>query len=711
MDLAKLVVRLEAQSAQLLSELEKANGRIQKFERNVSLSLDKVNKKFTSFGFGVKASIGALLTGLSFQKLIDANAEAAKTFAQLENAVEKAGDAAGGRTAEGFRATAGELANVTTQAGGAIQNVQQLLLRFQNIRSDRFDEATERVLDLSQALGTDLDGAAKLVGRALSDPIKGMTALAKAGVVLSEGQQKVIKDLTESGRRAEAQGILLDELADKYGGAARAARGNFSGALTAVKNSLGDLMESDGGLPEATESLDALAKTLRDPAVKAGADALFSTLIRGAAAATQFLGETVAGLAILAGQGQDAAVNLDTEIINLAESIGSFKKQNPFPDAFGKKQLEEMTARLAALRIEYEKLQKLGEAGAMNARTGRNMTGTGAGGSGAFELPDIEVFGGMTEAQEKELEALRKAGDAMTRSVQTPLENLNATIAEADRLLSANVITLETWTRVVAEAADKVDPLLGQIARMSDEMVNLDEATEKALEELDAELAKQTDDLLDREMGAAIDTFEETAKKAAEQSTRIYDQMVRNTQDVLADGIVDILHDGFREGGKSALEAFGDMLEQMVAQALAADIVGKLFGDGEGGEGFLSGLFGGGSKGTSNINTGENDWLSKIGGLFSGGGGGWAELLGGLFGFMDHGGHGNAGEPVLIGRGAQPELFVPDTAGDFYPAAMLAGGGGVTQNIYLAERATERSVRQMELEASRRQRIAQTRLG
>lgn len=51
----------------------------------------------------------------------------------------------------------------------------------------------------------------------------------------------------------------------------------------------------------------------------------------------------------------------------------------------------------------------------------------------------------------------------------------------------------------------------------------------------------------------------------------------------------------------------------------------------------------------------------------------------------DSGGPGEAGMPYLIGRGAQPELFVPDTAGRFYPrgsyaaaqpAAMPAGGAG-----------------------------------
>lgn len=47
----------------------------------------------------------------------------------------------------------------------------------------------------------------------------------------------------------------------------------------------------------------------------------------------------------------------------------------------------------------------------------------------------------------------------------------------------------------------------------------------------------------------------------------------------------------------------------------------------------------------------------------------------------DHGGRGIAGRPYLIGRGAQPELFVPDSSGTFIPNAGSASAGGTTINI------------------------------
>lgn len=55
----------------------------------------------------------------------------------------------------------------------------------------------------------------------------------------------------------------------------------------------------------------------------------------------------------------------------------------------------------------------------------------------------------------------------------------------------------------------------------------------------------------------------------------------------------------------------------------------------------------------------------------------------------DSGGRGQAGQPYLIGRGAQPELFVPDSAGTFYPNASRMGGGRSVQvgnmNFYITD--------------------------
>ena len=57
----------------------------------------------------------------------------------------------------------------------------------------------------------------------------------------------------------------------------------------------------------------------------------------------------------------------------------------------------------------------------------------------------------------------------------------------------------------------------------------------------------------------------------------------------------------------------------------------------------------------------------------------WGDITG-----RDRGGPGMAGQPVMIGRAAQPELFVPNTAGQFYPNA--GDGGPMRVAVYLDSR-------------------------
>lgn len=75
---------------------------------------------------------------------------------------------------------------------------------------------------------------------------------------------------------------------------------------------------------------------------------------------------------------------------------------------------------------------------------------------------------------------------------------------------------------------------------------------------------------------------------------------------------------------------------------------------------------------TSGMTAGERA-LAEAGGTTDSSGGSFVPRL------RDAGGPGRANEAYLIGRGAQPELFVPSTAGTFYPAgayAVSTGGGG-----------------------------------
>ena len=80
------------------------------------------------------------------------------------------------------------------------------------------------------------------LGKALNDPIKGISALTRVGVTFTDSQKEQIKTLVESGDTMEAQRIILKELTSEFGGAAEAAADPWS-RLTVV---LGNVKEEIG---------------------------------------------------------------------------------------------------------------------------------------------------------------------------------------------------------------------------------------------------------------------------------------------------------------------------------------------------------------------------------------------------------------------------------------------------------------------------------
>src|SRR3546814_985401 len=72
--------------------------------------------------------------------------------------------------------------------------------------------------------------------------------------------------------------VILKELETQFGGSAEAARNTLGGALDALSNAFGDLLEGDGSATGVTKAINDLTDTLNDPAVKAG----FAAIVSGA---------------------------------------------------------------------------------------------------------------------------------------------------------------------------------------------------------------------------------------------------------------------------------------------------------------------------------------------------------------------------------------------------------------------------------------------
>ncbi len=169
--------------------------------------------------------------------------EQEKVSARTANVIETTGKAAG-VSQRHVEALAEKLQDLTGSQDDVIQSGANVLLTFTKIgaRGGVFDRATAISNDLSVALGRDMPASARLVGRALNDPVKGLGALARAGVQFTDQQKEQIKTLAESGKTVEAQNIVLDALEKRFKGAA-AAEGKTTESIQRIQRGYEDFTE------------------------------------------------------------------------------------------------------------------------------------------------------------------------------------------------------------------------------------------------------------------------------------------------------------------------------------------------------------------------------------------------------------------------------------------------------------------------------------
>jgi len=229
-----LIVTIGAQTRQF----DKALGASMRKMQNFGKSTKRLGKSMT---MGLTAPIAAL--GFTAVKAFD---EQAKAIAQVEAGLKSTGNLVG-FTSQQLQQMASDLQSKTIFGDEEIlKDATSQLLTFTNIAGDQFARTQKVALDLATRLDGDLKSASIQLGKALNDPIANLTALSRSGIQFSKDQKEVIKSLTESGRLAEAQTVILDELEKQYGGSAEAAAKAGTGGLKQLANSFGDLQEEFG---------------------------------------------------------------------------------------------------------------------------------------------------------------------------------------------------------------------------------------------------------------------------------------------------------------------------------------------------------------------------------------------------------------------------------------------------------------------------------
>jgi hypothetical protein len=316
--------------------------------RNIGDNAERAGKK--GLGFGSALGKGMAAAGAAF-----AGAQLGKTFAgfisdaresakigRLTEAVIKSTGGSAGVTAKQVGSLATAISNKTGADDEAVQSGANLLLTFTKVRNgvgagnDIFNKATFAATNMAAALGTDTKGAALQLGKALNDPIKGVSALGRAGVSFTAQQKEQIKTLVESGRTMDAQKIILGEMQTQFGGAAKAA----ADPMQRLKVIAGNLGEELGGkllpyIDKGATFLSAFGTALVDGNSRS---AMMSTTAGQLADKVRNFG-TVIGTEVLP-RLKDLGGFLAGSVLPKLEVLGSFVKRNldffvPFAAAIG----------------------------------------------------------------------------------------------------------------------------------------------------------------------------------------------------------------------------------------------------------------------------------------------------------------------------------------------------------------------------------------
>lgn len=672
-DLAKLVVRLEAESLKFQKELEQAKRKLASFEK----SGDKVAKAIG----GMLGKLAAAVTVTAFTSLAkqaldvaDATSKAAAkigtttealsrmqhwadlggvSVGQLETAMAKlnrqlvmAAQDSGSKAAVAFQA----IGVSVTDANGKIRSSESVMAdiadRFSRMRDgagkttvamDLFGKAGASLIPVlnggadgmraaaaeADALGITIDGKAAKAAEQFNDNLSRLTKVIKGSFLVS------MQEL------APLLAVVSDELVQNAKDAQVARKGADTivagfklliTAATVVKSAFVNLGTAIGGVAAAVASIDfktialnalgplgSVASTLLD--IKDGA--------QGAQQSSQILGQTFS----------DITANLkdDEEFLNkvwgdLSDNFGdaasNIKNSGQSIDdtliglgASAKKSADEQAKAL-------EKLQSM----EMQLRTQVETYGMAEGAVIRYRL-----------AQGDLAEALNMTGEAGQKAAAAIIE-MTDRLAEQEALTKQTELAQRVYEETLSRGRAVAESVRTPLEIYKDAIVELNDLLVQGAitqETYNRAVQKAGDDLADAK---GIIKFEEIVKN-----------MVQNVQGALSD----FLFDPFADGTKSMGDKFSEMLRRMAAEAASAAIMQHLFGIG--------------SNGQSMGNGG-----GLIGAAFT--------AIGAFAGFRANGGPVQAGQPYIVGERG-PELMIPQSSGQVVSNRDLNDSGGTTVNM------------------------------
>ena len=242
----RLAIIITANGAAAVSEFKKVERSATRDLGKADTAASKFKANWTRIAAGMAVVGAAVAAGL--RVAVDEAAEAAVVGRQTDAVIRSTGGSAN-VTKEHLEDLAGSLSKVAAVDDEVIQSAGNVLLTFKAVRNevgegnDIFDRAVESALDMSAALGGDLQSATLQLGKALANPVQGLTALRRAGVDFTAQQQQQIRTMVAMGDVLGAQRLIMEEVESQFDGSSEAA----ATGVDRIGVAWGNLLEKIGG--------------------------------------------------------------------------------------------------------------------------------------------------------------------------------------------------------------------------------------------------------------------------------------------------------------------------------------------------------------------------------------------------------------------------------------------------------------------------------
>lgn len=514
----------------------------------------------------------ALAATLTFKQSITAAAEAEQALAQVRQGIESTGSAAK-RSIEDIIELTTQLQKEGVFGDDQLQKAAANLLTFTGIAETAFDRTLKAATDISVRVGQDLNSTIIQLGKALNDPIANLGALSRTGIQFSESQKVLITNLAETNRLAEAQALILDELENQYGGSAKAARETFGGAVTAVKNAWGDLLEVLGGpaIENATDDFNHLADVLYDPET-----------VR----AIQTIAQALAGLFEVAVKGAADAVEAVSGFVNslkeFAQTRGLIKVEvDPQDIASVEARIEEIFQRKS--RINFELNSSLSPNSVQEIALRAELGELSKEARGLFDILDANAKGALDLAEN--IGEAAGAGNDLSSAIRPTADDLARAAKEAEKLAqkareAQSEFLKGGFTDTINDTLDRFGDI--DLSRLTPSASNALVANfEKSVDQLQGALEEIVPLLEPEDISKLRDVIEDGQKEFYDALVDGAEEGAQRLRDGISAGVGTLLDDLIFNGGRG----FGDFFRGFgrdVVNDNFIDPISKAFaGDGD----------------------------------------------------------------------------------------------------------------------------------